>query len=148
MTPGPWTEMQYEQMSWHDNHVHALRIVQGQYGEGELVFDLDYIVEGLKLEEGFRFNLVPVHLRFYSVSRLRLNIDYASHNAGLAPFSIHDIERTCEQRERYVAQCWRIRINWPPGEISFEAQGFEQKAWGKVVLSSEQLLQPQSREPL
>ena len=26
-----WTELDFESMSWHDNHVHGLRIVEGQF---------------------------------------------------------------------------------------------------------------------
>ena len=145
MTPGPWTEVHYQQMSWHDNHVHALRIIEGEHGSGDLVLDLDYILEWLKADEGFQFRMVPVTLRFRCVTNLRIELDYSRASAALGPFSIHAIERRGEVRERYTAQCWTININWPPGEISFEADGYEQEAWGKVVVSAEQRLQPQQR---
>ena len=32
-----WTDSDLDDMSWHDNAVHALRIVEGKSGIGELV---------------------------------------------------------------------------------------------------------------
>jgi len=48
MTLGPWSESQFAEMSWHDNHVHALRVVEGAHGAGDLVLDIDYILEWLQ----------------------------------------------------------------------------------------------------
>ena len=42
-----WDETHFREMSWHDNHVHALRNREGTHGCGELELDLDYIVEWL-----------------------------------------------------------------------------------------------------
>jgi hypothetical protein len=146
MPPLRWTHEQFEQMCWHDNHIHALRVVEGEYGAGELLFDLDYILEWLKGPERMQFRLVPATLRFTDVTNLRIVLDYASASAALGPFSIHAIERRAEPRERYVAQVWKIVINWPVGEISFEASGYEQLSTGEPVVSDLQHLSPQERE--
>ena len=98
-----WTQEQFEEMSWHDNHVHAIRIVEGSYGPGQLVLDLDYILEWINDKEGFQFRLQPVMLTFFEVADLRISLDYATPTAALGPFSIHAIERIMEQRERYIA---------------------------------------------
>ncbi|NMF90241.1 hypothetical protein [Aromatoleum petrolei] len=140
-----WTERQFDEMSWHDCHVHALRLVEGEYGAGELVLDLDYIVEWLCDAEGCRFRIVPATLRFREVTNLRLSLDYAGPSAAMGPFSIHAIERRDEPRERYVAQVWTIAINWPRGEIAFEAKGFEQGATGAPVVSAPQCLRADER---
>lgn len=50
-----WTDQQFEEMSWHDNHVHALRIVAGAYGSGELILDLDYILDWICGTDGSKF---------------------------------------------------------------------------------------------
>ena len=141
-----WTHDQFEEMSWHDNHVHALRIVAGDQGAGELVLDIDYIAEWLRNGDAFQFRLVPATLRFIDVTNLRFSLDYASASAALGPFSIHAIERRTEQRERYVAQLWRIEVNWPGGEVSFEASGYEQSATAKAVISAHQCLSPAERD--
>jgi hypothetical protein len=141
-----WTEAHFDEMSWHDNHVHGLRVVEGEHGAGELVLDLDYILEWLCGDSGVcQFNIVPAELRFKDGTSLRVHIDYGVVSAAIGPFSIHAIERREEVRERYTAVCWTIALNWPRGEITFEAPGFEQRPWGKVVSSSEQVLQPQER---
>lgn len=141
-----WTEQQFEEMSWHDNHVHALRIVEGTHGSGELVLDLDYILEWIKSADGFEFRIVPVCLTFREVTNLRISLDYATPTAALVPFSIHAIEHHSEPRERYVAQVWHIIVNWPNGDIVFEASGFVQRSTGASVLSHDQFLRPDQRE--
>jgi hypothetical protein len=142
-----WTDRLFEEMSWHDNYVHGFRIIEGAHGLGELVLDIDYILEWLCDAEGCKFRLIPANLRFFDVTNLRVSLDYATPAAALAPFSIHAIERRDEARERYVAQVWKILINWPQGEIEFEAKGFEQRAWGTAVLSESQYLRPDERTP-
>ena len=122
-----------------------LRIIEGRHGAGELLLDIDYIIEWVKGEQGMRFRIVPATLRFLEVTGLRIALDYATPSAALGPFSIHAIERRAQQRERYVAQVWRIVINWPAGEISFEASGYEQVARAEPVLSELQHLTPGER---
>lgn len=147
MTEQVWTDAQFEEMSWHDNYVHGFRIVEGRYGSGELILDIDYILEWITCQEKVRFRIVPASLRFLEVTDLRLSLDYATPTAAFGPFSLHAIERTFEQRERYTAQLWELRISWPDGKITFEASGFEQRASGPVRLSDSQYLTPQEREP-
>jgi hypothetical protein len=146
MTLGPWTEALFEEMSWHDNHVHALRIVEGEHGSGDLILDLDYILEWIQAPQGFQFKIVPVNLRFRGVTNLRIDLNYAEVTAAVGPFSIHRIERRKEVRDRYTAQCWEIDVNWPGGGLSFEATGYLQEAWGKVKVSERQHLMPGERE--
>jgi hypothetical protein len=145
---GPWTDARMPDMSWHDNHVHGVRLVSGSHGCGELLLDIDYIVEWIRGSTGFQFRIVPATLRFREVTNLRVAIDYVGMSAAMGPFSIDGIYRTAEQRERYVARCWRIPVNFPGGEISFEASGFEQVAWGKAVVTPMQLLEPRQRQAL
>jgi hypothetical protein len=141
-----WTHDEFDEMSWHDCHVHALRIVEGAYGAGQLILDIDYIVEWLKGEEGkVRFRVLPATLTFLEVTNLRIALDYATPTAALGPFAIHAIQRRVEHRERYDAQIWNILINWPVGEISFEARGFEQRGSGEPTVTDGQFLNPEER---
>jgi len=146
VTPGQiWTEQHFDEMSWHDNHVHGLKIIEGAHGSGELVLDIDYILEWLPGGSGYKFRIVPALLTFREVFALRMSLDYAAPTAAFGPFSIHSIERREEQRERYAAQIWKIGINWPAGAVEFEAAGFEQRAVGLPVLSEGQCLRPAER---
>ena len=49
-----WSEADFDGMSWHDNAVHAIRVVEGEHGAGKLVLDIDYILEWLRDDSGER----------------------------------------------------------------------------------------------
>ena len=96
-----WTENDFDSLGWHDIHVHGFQIIEGEHGDeyhadGELWFDLDYILEWMHPDsEGgaFRFRIAPASLRFRDVSSLRLALDYETPTAAMGPFSIDGIER-------------------------------------------------------
>jgi hypothetical protein len=141
-----WTADDFDQMSWHDNHVHGVRFLSGQDGAGELVFDIDYILEWLKDDQSkFKFRVQAATLVFHDVMFPRIAVDYASATAAFGPFMISGIERRIEKRERYEAQIWRLPITWPGGQIEFEARGFTQRADGQPVVTSNQVLRAQER---
>jgi hypothetical protein len=133
-------------MSWHDNFVHAMRIVEVADGAGELILDMDHIVEWIKDGAGFKFRIVPVTLTFHDVMFLKMSLDYATPTAAFGPFMIHGIERRTEQRAQYLDQLWKIDISWPHGEITFKARGFTQQARGDPQLSQGQCLSAEERE--
>ena len=135
-----WTTEQFDSMSWHDNHVYALRLEEGEWGSGRLTLDIDYIMEWVKIESKVNFRVIPARLIFLEVSELRMNLDYSAASAAHGPFSIHAITHRSEDRQRYVAQIWNIAINWPKGEFEFMASGFEQIARGNPILCDEQRL--------
>ena len=144
-----WTDEQFDEMSWHDNHVHGLELVEGEHGTGELILDLDYILEWQQGREGAcEFRILPAHLTFTGVFGLRLSLDYATPTAAFGPFSIASIERRIESRPGYDAKLWKILINWPVGEMSFEADGYEQRGWGDAVTSSSQWLHAEHRQAI
>ena len=143
-----WTQDDFDSISWHDNHVHGLRFFEGEHGTGELEFDLDYILEWLTPVAGavsYRYRVAPARLRFRDVTNLAISIDYASASAAMGPFSIDGIERRVEQRRYSPAVCWRIPVNFPPGEIRFEASGFEQSLIADGLLVDRQWLTPAER---
>ena len=124
-----WTTDDFDDLSWHDCHVHGFRLgqVNPERGTAELEFDLDFIVEWLERGSEFRFRIAPATLTFHDVFGLRVELDYAAPAAGMTPFSIDGIVR-----ERVAspagapASRWRLPISWPAGEITFESPGFTQ----------------------
>lgn len=140
-----WSTADFESMSWHDCHVHGLRVAEGQYGAGEFELDLDYIVEWRRVSDGITFLIVPARLTFHDVTTLRIKIDWATPSAGLGPLSLAGVERRSEVRPRYTATLWRLAVNWPAGSIEFEAAGFTQVAWGREVESDQQVLKHSER---
>ena len=142
-----WDESRFEEMSWHDNHVHGLRIREGEDGCGELELDLDYILEWLRpTPSAFAFRLAPATLTFVDVFDLRIEIDYAAATAGITPFSISEITR--ESPVNGGALKWKIELNWPQGAISFSASGFRQTLRVSPIVSDSQSLSHQKRASL
>lgn len=143
-----WTQDDFDSMSWHDNYVHALRFVEGKHGAGEFELDLDYILEWLRpaaASDSYRYRIAPARLRFRDVTNLAISMDYGTASAAMGPFSIANINRRTEQRRYYTAVCWQIPINFPPGEIRFEASGFEQLLVADELLVDRQWLVPAER---
>ena len=143
-----WSTDDFEEMSWHDVHVHGFQIVQndGENGTAELVLDIDYILEWRENENKFSFVVAQASLRFHEVFGLKLTLDYATPTAGMCPFSLAGIER--EPRvfpTSYTSYKWRLGINWPAGEIEFQSPGFTQSLTGKLYTQPSQWLEPSQR---
>ncbi len=146
MTTQVLTEADFDSTSWHDNHIHAFRFVEGKDGTGDLILDLDHIVEWLKSEgSGFQFSVVPVTLTFHEVMFPRIAIDFGAASAAFGPIMIDGIERRTEQKAHYLATIWKIPMTFPPGEMEFEARGFTQAARAEPILTESQSLNPRER---
>ena len=144
-----WTEKDFGEMSWHDNCVHALRIVEGEHGGGELILDLDYILRWDCSKTICEFEIAPAELRFEEVRGLRVNLDYAGPSAGLAPFSLDRIEREpIEYVSGFRSFKWIVKVSWPTGEIGFEASKFRQEIQGDSVITTSQCLSAAERDKL
>jgi len=145
--PTTWDDTHFDEMGWHDNRVHGLRIRRGTNGLGELELDLDYILEWLRpTDTTFAFRLAPATLTFLDVFDLRIEIDYAAPGAGITPFSISGIERDIPMDSG--SPKWKIDLNWPSGCISFCARGYTQVLRSSPVLSQTQWLDHTERASL
>ena len=142
-----WTDADFDEMSWHDNHVHGLHIRTGQYGAGELTLDIDYIVEWMcPAQDAVAFRLAPADLIFHDVTNLRIEIDYAVVTASMTPFSMAGISKS--PTAHGTGHRWTIDVNWPRGSIGFEAAGFRQTLRAPAVVRSEQWLEAADRDDL
>ncbi|HWA12578.1 MAG TPA: hypothetical protein VHA15_05760 [Burkholderiales bacterium] len=145
---GPWTTEDFESLSWHDVHVHGLRLTSfnESHGTAELVLDIDYILKWENSGNGFQFTLCPAELAFQGVFGLKLELDYATPTAGMCPFSIHAINREpSEFPTGGKSYRWHIPINWPAGTLRFEAPGFTLTLVGEPIVHSQQSLPPEKR---
>jgi hypothetical protein len=138
-----WTEADFSDLSWHDNSVHALRLIEGKDVFGQLILDLDHIVEWIDSEKGYEFRVAPAELRFRDVTNLRMTLDYSATSAALTPFTLDGIQT--EQMADGHSNRWTLKVNWPVGEISFSSTGFTQRLTGEPVVSSVQSLDPSRR---
>lgn len=141
-----WTDADFDELSWHDNHVHGLTVREGKHGTGDLILDVDFILEWVRSEHGIEFIIAPADLVFHDVSNLRIAIDYAALSAAMGPFSLQGIQRRFEARERYTAQIWTLDVNFPSGQIELEATGFTQLIRRTPIRCSEQVLSEQERQ--
>jgi len=135
-------------MSWHDVHVHGFRIIEneGENGTAELALDIDYILEWISSEVGFKFVVAQASLQFHEVFGLKLIPDYARPTAGMCAFSIAGIERELVTYPTgYISYKWRLPINWPAGEIVFSSPGFTQRLVGQPYTQADQSLSPSQR---
>jgi hypothetical protein len=140
-----WTEADFEDLGWHDNHVHGFAIREGEYGAGRLILDLDYICEWrCGTDKRCTFMIAPADLVFRDVTDLRINIDYK--NISLGPMSLGEIRREVTTRtEKYTGYRWQLLFNFPAGEISFEASGFGQSLRASPIPSPHQFLTEKER---
>ena len=146
-----WSNDDFDSLSWHDNHIHSFAVREGEHGEGELILDIDFILEWLCDPATRRcdFRLAPATLTFHRVSDLVLALDYATPTAALVPASMNGITREPHVYPNgYRSYRWRIDINWPTGSISFLGHGFTQVLRSSPVLLSQQCLAPAERESL
>ncbi len=133
-------------LGWHDCPVHALWIVEGDdnTGTGELILDLDYILEWINRGDVFHFRIAPAVLRFHEVSDLRIELDYSGWAFG--PFPLDGIERepvTCPNG--HTSFRWILYVNWPGGRISFDSPGFTQRLTGPAIVVDRQALRASER---
>jgi hypothetical protein len=145
-----WTESDFESLSWHDNAVHGIRIVQGEDGcSGDFILDLDHILEWLPggdTKKSFRFRIAPAELIFYETTHLNISIDYAAASAALTPFSIHQITfQVTTYANGAQGKKWKIEINSPKGEITFESPRFTQRLAGDALIVDRQSLSAEER---
>jgi hypothetical protein len=84
MSTGPtlaktaWTQADFDQMSWHDNEVHAIAIEPAPPEPGRLLLDIDYIVQWVPPQAPFRlisFWICPATLVFDPAWDLTTDID-------------------------------------------------------------------------
>ena len=144
-----WTTADFEELSWHDCHVHGFRLAQtnDERGTAELEFDIDFIVEWLcQADNAFRFRIAPATLTFHDVFGLRVALDYASPTAGMTPFSIDGINREpLSYATGYTSFRWRLPVSWPAGEIAFDSPGFTQVLRKEPVVHEGQCLTASQR---
>lgn len=132
-----WTEADFDAMSWHDCRVHSLAVRESDGFSGELILDIDYILEWPRQGEGANFRVAQAFLRFHDVTDLRVGLSYQHVGATLQPFSLSGVGRRATGEGQAN---WRLTVNWPEGEIVFKASGFTQTQIGPAHRQSQQFL--------
>ena len=137
----------FEKIHWHDNAIHGFRILEGELC-GDLVFDIDFIVEWLPPVQGaFSFRVAPSNLTFHEVSDLIISINYAAATAAVQPLAIHEIHReVVTYPNGYSSFAWKVELNWPPNSyFTFQSSGFTQHQRMEPITTGAQYLSSMER---
>ena len=135
-----WTEADFEEMGWHDSHIHGLAFSPDDF---ELAFDVDYILEWIDPEPDetyFKFWVAPATLVFKNVHDVEFEID--SYNGKL---EIENIKRDAESRPINAeltgnTREWLWTIECQEGEIRLRSGAYEQFIRAAPQLSVRQTL--------
>jgi hypothetical protein len=115
-----WTDADFEQMGWHDSHIHAIAFRLESF---LLLLDIDYIfrwVEPAPKETHYKFWLSPCTLMFKNVYQLRISLE------PLEDVSIQDITRSAPEQIKELGTANRYAVECNEGEITFRPTGYEQ----------------------
>ena len=155
-----YTEVDFEQLSWHDCHIWGVELYAGDADAGDwtsdLILDIDFIVEWLcGGGGGGEFRVAPSSLIFHGVTDLRITVDWGNSGfrTALHPISIDRIEREAIRAQKVYLDrpyySWQIRFNWPAaGVITFGAVGFTQTLRSEPVVTDKQCLSYRGRRRL
>jgi hypothetical protein len=121
-----WTEADFEQMGWHDVHIHAVAF---RPEISELWLDIDYIftwVDPRGAETHYSFWVAPATLVFTNVHSLRLDVE--SLDGDLSLQGIERSEPTAARNAEYLAKKteWLWLLDCNEGEVAFHSVGFSQ----------------------
>jgi len=131
-----YTGADFDLLSFHDCHVHAVELLTGDPGQDDwtsgIALDIDYIARWACSTDGSaRFHLAPATLSFEAVTDLQVQIDWgrSGHQVALHPAAIDRIEREQVTGQKIHLDrpyySWTISLNWPEGGlIRFGAVGF------------------------
>ncbi len=120
-----WTEADFDRMSWHDVHVHALAF---NIEQDELLLDIDYLfawVNPEPPESHFTFWMAPCTLVFANVHSFSASIE---HGLGfeIGTLSREDAGRPGHADHSGKEKEWRWRFDCQEGSFAFHATGFQQ----------------------
>jgi len=117
-----WTELDFEQMSWHDCPIHALSFSK----DYKLLLDIDYILKWVlsKNKKNYKFWISPCTLVFENVYDIALESDHTS----LVILNVTKDNPRAPKNEIYLDK--KIEYDWvietTVGEITFKSVGFNQ----------------------
>jgi hypothetical protein len=133
-------------MQWHDCKVYAVAFDSEKF---ELLFDIDFIVEWVKPENGesyFKFWVAPATLVFKRVYDISISIDSVD-------LIIQDITRSNPTEPKNAdynsaSKEYNWKIETTNGEIIFKSIGYEQFARKQPVLLDTQAIGLRERNGL
>ncbi len=119
-----WNENDFEQMNWHDNHIHGVAFNPDSF---KLLFDIDYIFKWVSPNKGekyYSFWISLCTIIFHNVHTFKTRIDYG---LGLEIDCINREKIGLPKNHEYITK--QIEYSWliecQEGEISFSSVGYD-----------------------
>jgi hypothetical protein len=142
-----WTEKDFDELGWHDCHVHGFFVAETEHGRANLTLDIDFITAWEKGEgNSLCFRVAPATLVFFDIHELSVEISYRWY--AITPFSISGIERELQVNQAGFREwLYRLPVNCPTGQIAFRGDRFVQTLRAEAVRSDSQCLSAAERAP-
>jgi hypothetical protein len=133
-----WTEVDFEQMGWHDARLHAVAFLSDTW---ELAIDIDYIFKWVELDEPTKhyvFWAAPCTLVFGNVIDLELHL---SPYEGLTIDQITRTDPGAPRNADYIGKGtdWKWTIKCHDGTLTFRSVGFTQYIRQSPVLGQQSI---------
>ena len=128
--PSKWGNDDFEQISWHDNDIHGIRLRNPYENyDFDLILDIDHILDWIPTGPNFRYVVSPALLTFQGVSKLKVNFEL-EYKQKMTILDIDREEAVSRVVKGTVFREWRFRIHLIPMQqdaIVFHAVGFTQQ---------------------
>ncbi|MCE7057189.1 hypothetical protein LZF95_21085 [Algoriphagus sp. AGSA1] len=131
-----WTELDFEDMGWHDCHIHAISFPNEEL---EMSFDIDYLFKWELDDKSnlYKFWVSPCILFFYNVINLKIDIDF-QNAIGLDILDIN--KKNLRLSADKKTNLWDFEIATDKGLIKFESSGYKQVVKNEPICSESQIL--------
>ena len=135
-----WTNDDFEDMCWHDNRVHGVKIHSPREGwEYDIIFAIDYILEWINIDGRFRFIVAPARLAFHGAHNAQITVllNYRQ-NLDIDRIEREDISSDAEKKAGYTKYMFSIYFHYQKNPITLEANGFTQSLISAPILMDRQ----------
>lgn len=131
-----WSEADFEEMGWHDSHIHAISFPNEDL---ELSLDIDYLFKSILDDTSSLYNfwVSPCILLFFNVLSLKISIDF-QNTIGLDILDINRLNPRLSPNGKMTL--WDFEIVTDKGYIKFESSGYRQVVKKQPILSQSQVL--------
>ena len=148
--PTRWTEQHFEELSWHDNHVHGIsfRNPEEDYSF-DLIFDIDHVLEWIEIpNDGYEYIVAPATLTFHEVDKVVFDVKLA-YKEDLAIDFIDRQEITTDAQRNVGDKLYRWKISLHSSQhdnvIVFESSRFTQELRREPIRSDDYRLNEKQR---
>jgi len=135
-----WTNDDFEDMCWHDNRVHGIKIYSPHEGwDYDIIFLIDHILEWINTDGRFRFLVATARLAFHGAhnANIAVLLNYRQ-NLDIDRIEREDISSEAEKKVGCTKYMFSIYFHSQNNPITLEANGFTQSLTSVPILMDRQ----------